>query len=337
MTQELQTLAVIDPEIDALVQTGRFNWTVDLSQPDKAIQHLRAFLKQQPVPAPDRAVKEWTTSYETQDGTELSLYVFAPASSAPPPLPFLPLLVWYHGGGGCIGSPELTAPFCRDIVRTHACVVVAPEYRLGPEHKYPTGVYDSWAALQHVAARAAEYGADPASSFLVGGESNGGVNAAVLTLLARDNNLSPPLTGVFLSAASFIPPDDVPDRYRQAYLSRMDPACLDAPGLNRDVKQLFDICYAGDYSSPLFRTILWPTGWKGHPRTYFQSCGLDINRDDSFIYRDVLRENGTETKLDVYPGCTHCFWGMFGMISQARKWKVDTQRGIAWLLRREAH
>ncbi|KAJ5626539.1 hypothetical protein N7528_003966 [Penicillium herquei] len=331
--QELQDLAKIDPEIDVIVNSGNSMASLlpQCGDPEEVLQKLIPMMKaNKPVIPSVPGVEESESLYETRDGASLKLCIYKPTniSSA------APLLVWYHGGGGCVGFPEMNKPLLQQLVLQHGLVAIAPEYRLGPEFKFPVGIKDSWDALKHIASHASEFGADPQKGFVVGGESNGGVTTAALALLARDEDLSPPLTGQFLSAASFVPPHDVPEEYKDHYVSRFDPTCLNAPPLNEFSKKVMDLGYGGDYSSPLFRATLWPSGHTGLPRTYFQSCGLDINRDDSFIYQDVLTKNGVETKLDVYPGGVHCFWLMFAKTELANKWRQDTSEAVAWILQK---
>ena len=105
--------------------------------------------------------------------------------------------------------------------------------------------------------------------------------------------------------------------------------------LSKPAKAAFDACLQGDYSSPKFKAALWPSGHEDLPRTYLQTCGMDINRDEGILYADLLQRAGVETKLDVYPGCPHCFWHLFANTSQGKKWKEETRAGIAWLFRRD--
>ncbi|KAJ5113827.1 hypothetical protein N7456_002361 [Penicillium angulare] len=332
-SQELKDLAQIDPEINAMVNSGNSmaSFLPKEGDPEEVLRTLIPMMKaNKPVIPSVPGIEESEAVYETRDGASLKLCIYKPEDLSED----APLLVWYHGGGGCIGFPEMNKPLLQQLVLQHGLVAIAPEYRLGPEFKFPVGIKDSWDALKHIASHASEFGADLHKGFLLGGESNGGVTAAALALLARDEGLASPLTGVFLSAASFVPPHDVPEKYKDHYVSRFDPTCLNAPPLNEFSKKVMDIGYAGDYTSPLFRAILWPTGHKDLPRTYFQSCGLDINRDDSFIYQDILNENAVETKLDVYPGGVHCFWLMFPQIGLSKKWRQDTNDAISCLLQR---
>jgi acetyl esterase len=94
--------------------------------------------------------------------------------------------VYLHGGGWVVGSIESHDPVCRRLAARTPCVVVSVDYRLAPEHPFPAGLEDAWAATEWVAAHAAELGADRVA---VGGDSAGGNLAAVVALRARDRGL----------------------------------------------------------------------------------------------------------------------------------------------------
>jgi acetyl esterase len=97
-----------------------------------------------------------------------------------------PALVYLHGGGWVVGSIESHDPVCRRLAARTPCVVVSVDYRLAPEHPFPAGLEDAWAATEWVASHASELGAD---RIAVGGDSAGGNLAAVVALRARDRGL----------------------------------------------------------------------------------------------------------------------------------------------------
>ena len=105
-----------------------------------------------------------------------------PAGDAP-----FATLVYFHGGGWVIGDLDTHHGFCHALAKTSGCLVVAVDYRLAPEHRYPAAVEDAYAATKWVAENSEVIQADP-DRFAVCGDSAGGHLAAVVSLMARDRN-----------------------------------------------------------------------------------------------------------------------------------------------------
>jgi acetyl esterase len=103
----------------------------------------------------------------------------------------LPAHVYIHGGGFWLGSLDSCDNPCREISVGAGALVLSVGYRLAPEHPFPTGPEDCYAALCWLFEHAEELGVDSAS-ISVGGESAGGNLAAVVALMARDRQ-GPPL------------------------------------------------------------------------------------------------------------------------------------------------
>jgi len=111
---------------------------------------------------------------------DVAVRVYRPAGDGP-----FGGLVFYHGGGWVIGDLDTHDPLCRQLCLQAGVVVVSVDYRLAPEHTYPAGTDDSWAALQWVASNAAELEVDP-DRLAIGGDSAGGNISALMAIRARD-------------------------------------------------------------------------------------------------------------------------------------------------------
>ena len=100
----------------------------------------------------------------------------------------LPCMVFLHGGGWVIGNLESHDRLCRRLANVARICIVAVDYRLAPEHRFPAALDDAAAALRWVADNAEMLAVEP-RRIAVGGDSAGGNLAAVLGLMARDGSV----------------------------------------------------------------------------------------------------------------------------------------------------
>ena len=96
-----------------------------------------------------------------------------------------PALLYLHGGGWVIGSPETHEDICRSIANRARAVVFSPDYRLAPEAPFPSGLQDCVQVLKNMASHAKHLGID-SQRIAIGGDSAGGNLAAAIALMARD-------------------------------------------------------------------------------------------------------------------------------------------------------
>lgn len=119
------------------------------------------------------------------EGGPLEARLYRPAGSEPGTL--LPAILWLHGGGWVLGSLAGYDPWCRALANASGRAVLALDYRLAPEHRFPAGVDDAWFALRWLARQAL---ALDVRHIAVAGDSAGGTLAAVLAIRARDDGIN---------------------------------------------------------------------------------------------------------------------------------------------------
>ena len=125
---------------------------------------------------------------EVVDGVPIRIYEHDHAPTG--------LVVYFHGGGFCIGSIGLMDNVARELAHCADAAVVSVEYRLAPEHPYPAGLDDCEAITRWALANTARFGVAP-DKVAVAGESAGGNLSAAVTLRLR-GVVDPPLAGQVL-------------------------------------------------------------------------------------------------------------------------------------------
>lgn len=219
----------------------------------------------------------------------------------------LPVLVYFHGGGWVIGDLDSHDTLCRELANGAGVVVVAVDYRMSPEHRFPVAVDDCVAATLWVHAHAAELGVDP-SRMAVGGDSAGGNLAAVVALTLRDD-----------------------ERVKLAYQLLIYPATDQRRGapshaqngqgylLTRDTMDYFHDHYITDpaqdldwRASPLLHADL-----TNLPPALVLTAGYDPLRDEALYYTQRLTESGNRATHVCFERQIHGFILMGRVIDEA--------------------
>jgi acetyl esterase/lipase len=281
---------------------------------------------------PPPEIKQTEVQYPADDGTLLRAKLYQPTTK---PQNGSPLVVLFHGGGFCIGAPEGEEQTARNLVQAFGAVAISASYRLAPEFKFPYAPKDAWAALKWAAANATSWGADPSVGFIVGGTSAGGNISAILAHVARDEKLSPPLTGQYLAIPAVLPRGKEPEKYKP-YLHSYEQN-KNAPVLPLAAVDMFMRGYEPDEDDDVwYATFNHRKGHAGLAPAFFQIDGMDVLRDEAIVYERVLREeNGIKTKKYIYPGLPHGHWGFFPFLASSKKFRKEQVEGFGWLLGRE--
>ncbi|ENO84172.1 hypothetical protein C666_17820 [Thauera linaloolentis 47Lol = DSM 12138] len=122
------------------------------------------------------------------DGSALLSRLYRPLSSLPQDI--LPLLIFFHGGGWCVGDVASYDVLCRQLANASRCAVLSVDYRLAPEHPFPAAIDDAALAFEWAAAHADLLGID-AERIALGGDSAGGNLSVVTALSLRGAAIAP--------------------------------------------------------------------------------------------------------------------------------------------------
>ncbi len=224
---------------------------------------------------------------------DVPVIVYAPRDATGP----VPCLLDYHGGAFIYGSARMDHPANLGIAAALGIVVVSVDYRLAPEHPFPAGVDDCYAALLWAHANAAELGIDP-QRIAVSGGSAGGALAAAVALMARDRG-GPAICLQVLQ----IP---VADERLTTWSSRMfrDTHLFNRPAAERMWELYLGTGYEGRETSP-YAAPARAADLAGLPPAYVQTAELDPLRDEGIEYAQRLLQSGVPVELHCYPGTFH--------------------------------
>ena len=238
-------------------------------------------------------------------GGDIALRLYRPAGSSWGSV--LPVLVYYHGGGWVIGDLDTHDTLCRELANGSGCAVVAVDYRMAPEHRFPAAALDAIAAARWVHDNATLLHLD-AARMAVGGDSAGGNLAAVVAQAARDEG-GPPLAFQLLIYPATDNRRTAPSHQTngQGYL------------LTRETIGYFHDHYITEASqdldwraSPLLRDSL-----AGLPPALVLTAGYDPLRDEGLQYAQRLTEAGNRATLVCFERQIHGFITMGRVIDEA--------------------
>jgi acetyl esterase len=219
----------------------------------------------------------------------------------------LPTLIFFHGGGWVVGDLETHDAMCRQIANGARCAVVAVDYRLAPEHKFPAAVEDCLAATLWAEQSAGDLGMD-VTRLAIGGDSAGGNLAAVVSLIARDRG------GPRLCAQLLLYPA-LDFGMKQASYQRFAEGHL----LTEATMRWFAEAYlrhpddAEDWrASPLRAADL-----SNLPPAYVVTAGYDPLCDEGVAYAQRLQEVGVDVEHRHFASQIHGFLLMGKMVRAA--------------------
>ena len=230
-----------------------------------------------------------------------------------------PLIVFFHGGGHVIGDLDTHDQPCRFLARESGAKLLAVDYRLGPEHRFPAAVDDSYAAWQWAARETELLGADP-GRIAVCGDSAGGNLAAVVAQLARDaGGPAPALQCLIYPVCDYTCESRSYDLFAEGFF------------LTRAEMQRFRENYFGsaaEHTDPRASPLL-ADDVSGLAPAFVLTCGFDPLRDEGEAYAERMREAGVPVTLRREPDLVHGYINAVGLGGRA----AESLAGVARALR----
>jgi acetyl esterase len=220
------------------------------------------------------------------------------------------VLVWVHGGGWMHGDLDCYEGVARALANRARCAVLAVDYRLAPEHPFPAGFDDVWAAIEW---SAANFG-----RVAVAGDSSGGNLAAAAALKARDLRIDIAVQVLVYPVLESHMNTLFKHTFRARYASFLNQPEFGAVTFDR-ISHIWDIYVPGPllrdypYVSPLHASSL-----RGVAPAVIITAEHDILRWEAQEYAQRLRDDDVRVAHHNYAGQVHGFFQMRGVMSDAQ-------------------
>lgn len=229
-------------------------------------------------------------------------------------------LLWIHGGGMVVGAASQDSSLCVDLVRELRLSVASMDYRLAPEHPFPTPMDDCHAGWKRLVERSEQYGLNPARIAVGGQSAGGGIAAGLVQRLHDEGGVQPAAQWLFCpmlddrtaadrqqDRVSHFLWNNRANRYGwRAYL-QTEPGAPTVP----------------PYASPSRRT-----GLAGLPPAWIGTGDIDLFYAENRAYADALTAAGVDCTLEVVHGAAHAFETVAANTRVARDY---TAHARAWL------
>ena len=290
-------LDLVDSELIPYIESIPSSAHIDWSNIDLVRQQSREKREQlaESLPKIDNVIS--TDYFVDIENERIQLRVYRPKNNSQK----LPAVFWIHGGGFCFGSVDGDDYLVRSMTREIGCVFVSVDYRLAPEHPYPTPLNDCYAGIEWLFSKADKLSVD-SQRIAVGGISAGGGLAAGLALLIRDKGefsicfqalLCPMIDSRNITNSSYLVTDpriwnrDSNIIAWQHYMGTTE--CLTSKAISK-------------YAAPIFANDLHSL-----PSAYIAVGDVDLFLDEDINYSERLEAAGIGIQLEIFKGGFHAF------------------------------
>ena len=305
-------------------------------------------------PCPSHLCEAWIDIPLPDNQTNRTKLVWPKSSDSEKPPLQCPLVIYFHGGGYSVGSPDLVLAPARGHATLFSCVVACPTLNQLSEQPFPVPVRLAWEVcawlsdvrnLNDGVLRDAGTSVDARRGFVVGGLSSGGAAAAVIGSIASNcatlvedfaglTALQCPVTGIFCGIPFMVTEEMLPAQYRHIFKSR-DNEAVENKAMRLDLESRLAV------HSPWFSPInlnlsdFNSNATQGHPPKVFIYGGEeDQFRDDSIIYGKWLSQlQNVQVRTSIVEDEGHMAWlSPPWPACHSRRIKEATLDGMAWLL-----
>ena len=214
-----------------------------------------------------------------------------------------PLLVFIHGGGMIYGDLDSHDAVCRLLAERADVRVLALDYRLAPEHRYPAACDDCWAGYQWAVEHAEELGADP-DRIAVGGDSAGGMLSAITAIKAAQSGVPCAFQLLVYPATDFHEKSESRRSFGEGYY------------LTAEFMDLAEASYllpTDDRRDPSVSVLYTEKIPDELAPALVVTAGFDPLRDEGESYARMLADAGIAVEMKRYPGFIHGFFNLVGV------------------------
>ena len=312
----------LDPEL-ATVRAFHPNLGFDLTDIEGSRSIIRKVNERLPVPAASEVILTNQRVQLPAKSQSIDLLIIRPTGISMPDQR-LPVLLWFHGGGYCMGSARDNVQRLAGIARQTQCAVISVDYRLAPENPYPAALDDGVAAFEWVVANGKQLGC-ATNKVAVGGASAGAGLAAAVALFLRDKPTLQPKFQLLI-----YPMLDDRGRTPSSY------AITDSKLWNRETNSMAWALYHGEQAGrsdvPAYAAPSRATDLSRLPPAFIAVGDLDIFLDENVEYASRLGRSGVPAELHVYPGAIHGFDILAPTSHLAAQINHDVERALvrAW-------
>ena len=230
--------------------------------------------------------------------------IYTPVAASAEPLP---CLIYFHGGAWIFGDLDTVDCMCRMLANESACRVISIDYRLAPEHRFPAGVEDAYAAIEWVATNASTLSINPAR-IGVAGDSAGGNLAAVACQNAKNQGPKIAFQVLFCPVVDFAADNQSRRDFAFGYF-------LERPLMEWTATHYLPANV--DFKDPRL-SPLWAADLSGLPPAQIHTAGFDPLRDEAKAYADALGRAGVKVRYICHEHMIHNFYAMAGAIPYAK-------------------